>query len=80
MSKARKTARMACFIDGQFNDPKTCPRSIEKPRSDKLWCSKPKCKGFCEGGYGFAGGYGLGSYTICRKCSTIHDFTPDSDD
>lgn len=72
-----QTPQGGMFIDGKFNDPKKCPQSIQKPGSEKMWCSKPGCKGECEGGYGFAGDYGLGSYSMCVKCSLVHDFFED---
>lgn len=78
MSKAKKESEAVhAFVDGQFNDPKTCPKTIMKPRSNKAWCSK--CGGECEGHYGFCGGYGCGSSMVCMKCCTVHDFVADND-
>ncbi len=63
------------FIDGKFNDPKTCPKS------NKGCCTNPDCKGErLEGSYGFAGGYGLGGHSFCPECYTIYDFHPDQDE
>ena len=33
-----------------------------------------------ESGYGFAGGFGLGSYVICTDCWTVMDFFEDRDE
>ena len=40
------------------------------------------CCGMCgssevEGGYGFAGGFGLGGYNCCMECYAIMDFFED---
>lgn len=59
-------------IAGRRNDPKTCPQSNEGK------CTNPECAGaVVEHGYGYAGGYGLGGYSYCEKCSTIYDFFED---
>lgn len=54
-----------------------CPRSVTDPVTDKGVC--PLCgSDELEAGYGFAGGYGLGSYNCCMACYTIMDFHEDS--
>lgn len=63
-------------ITGKFLKPKECPQSIENEAGDG-----PAC-GLCGGeslmpGYGFAGGYGLGSYQFCEECNTVIDFSED---
>jgi len=57
------------FIDGQFNDPKNCPKSNDGK------C--PQCQIDLQSGYGFSGGYGLGTYQWCIKCYEIYDFMPE---
>ena len=64
-------------VAGQRPRLRPSTSKIQKPRSEKMWCSKPGCNGECEGGYGFAGDYGLGSYSMCVKCSLVHDFFED---
>ncbi len=63
------------FIDGQFKDPKECPKSVDGK------CVRPECKGEpVEMMYGFAGGYGLGGHNVCMNCGAVYDFSPDQDD
>ena len=63
-------------VTGKFLDPKECPCSIENETGDGIAC------GLCgseslQPGYGFAGGYGLGSYQFCEECNTVIDFFED---
>ena len=58
-------------VTGKLN-PRECPKSSYSG----------ECCGLCgfdelEPGYGFAGGYGLGSYNYCPECHAIMDFSED---
>lgn len=68
-----KQDRYSIHIDGKFNDEKDCPRS------DGDVCPGCGHPGL-EGGYGFAGGYGLGVYDSCKKCNLICNFSEDPGD
>jgi len=57
------------FIDGEINDPETCPSSIDGK------C--PDCNIEVLPHYGFAGGYGLGISSYCPNCYKIYDFIPE---
>lgn len=76
---ARRKANPAPGVHatGKFLATAECPRSVADPVA-----REPVC-GICGGsdlepGYGFAGGYGLGSYTFCLDCNTVLDFFEDS--
>jgi len=60
------------FIDGKFKDPKKCPKS----KRGKC----PNCRASLETGYGYAGGYGLGSYKYCKGCRKVYDFVEDKEE
>lgn len=66
-------------LTGQFNHPECCPRSFAAPESEGQVCGLCGCAEL-EPGYGFAGGYGLGSYVYCTECHTVLDFHPDTDE
>lgn len=64
---------------GKFQSSDRCPRTVVNPISGRAAC------GLCgsdetEGGYGFAGGFGLGAYNFCQACGAILDFSEDSDE
>lgn len=59
------------FIDGKFKEPEDCPKS------DHGHC--PECGTPLDGGYGYAGGYGLGSYNFCPDHFGIYDFVEDTE-
>lgn len=66
----------AIHIAGRWGDPKESPQSAFDEISQRQVC------GMCgsdelECGYGFAGGFGLGSYMCCCECWTIQDFHED---
>lgn len=58
----------AVYIDGKF-------RSDPCPKSKNGMC--PKCGQKLDPGYGFGGGYGLGTYNFCHKCKKFFDFVED---
>lgn len=58
-------------IDGQFNDPATCPKSKNG------YC--PECDNELDPSFGFAGGYGMGTYSYCHECSIVFDFVEDKE-
>lgn len=65
-------------LTGKFLDPNECPVSVENETGDG------NCCGLCgseslHSGYGFAGGYGLGSYLFCDECSSVLDFCEDKE-
>lgn len=63
---------MAAFTDGQYKDPKNCPKS------DDGKCQA--CVVPLEQTYGIGSGYGFGVYSVCPKCASIYDFFPDEED
>lgn len=66
----------ACHVAGKWGDPKETPHSVFCDISQRNVC------GLCgsdqlEPGYGFAGGFGLGSYNFCMECNEVQDFSED---
>lgn len=71
------TASLGAFhVAGKWGDPKETPRSVFCEISQRNVC------GLCgsdqlEGGYGYAGGFGLGGYNFCLDCNEVQDFSED---
>lgn len=66
----------ASHIAGKWGDAKDCPRSAFDEITQKQVCGLCGCDQV-EPGYGYAGGFGLGSYLICLECYEVQDFTED---
>jgi NMD protein affecting ribosome stability and mRNA decay len=78
-SERQETATQAAgafHIAGKWGDAKESPRSAWDEISQRQVC------GMCgsselEPGYGYAGGFGLGSYQFCLDCCVVQDFSED---
>lgn len=76
---AKQLSQPGVIACGQFAEQQDCPRTAWDPVSNL------NCCGLCgspnvEAGYGFGGGYGLGSYQFCFDCNNFLDFSEDTDE
>ena len=62
---------------GKFTN-RECPASVHNPFNNENVCCLCGCPDLSMG-YGFAGGYGLGSYNYCLGCGSILDFSEDKE-